>query len=138
MKNIAPPKTKKKLRSFISLINHYQDMWIRRSDMLTPLTALTSKESKCDWTPTHQSASDKMKQIISSKVILTYPEFSKTFEIYTNASHSKLGAFITQDNKPIAFHSRKLNPAQPPYTATEQELLAIVETLKELQNILLG
>ena len=76
-------------------------MWIQRSDVLAPLTALTSKEAKWDWTPTHQSAFDKMKQIISSKVLLTYPDFSKTFEIYTDASHSQLGAVITQDRKPI-------------------------------------
>ena len=39
---------------------------------------------------------------------------------------------------PIAFYSRKLNPAQRRYTTTERELLAIVETLKEFRNILLG
>ena len=43
-----------------------------------------------------------------------------------------------QNNHPIAFYSRKLNPAQTRYTTTERELLAIVETLKEFRNILLG
>jgi len=50
----------------------------------------------------------------------------------------RLGAVISQDGKPIAFYSRKLNPAQTRYTTTERELLAIVETLKEFRNILLG
>ena len=36
------------------------------------------------------------------------------------------------------FYSCKLNPAQTRYTITECELLAIVETLKEFRNILLG
>ncbi len=43
-----------------------------------------------------------------------------------------------QENKPIAFYSRKLNIAQKCYTTGEQELLSIVETLKEFRNILLG
>jgi hypothetical protein len=43
-----------------------------------------------------------------------------------------------QDNKPLAFYSRKLNAAQKRYTTGEQELLSIVETLKEFKNILLG
>jgi hypothetical protein len=43
-----------------------------------------------------------------------------------------------QDSKPLAFYSQKLNAAQKRYTTGEQELLSIVETLKEFCNILLG
>jgi hypothetical protein len=49
-----------------------------------------------------------------------------------------LGAVISQDNHPIAFYSCKLQLAQVRYTTTERELLLIIETLKEFQNILLG
>jgi hypothetical protein len=69
---------------------------------------------------------------------LAYPDFNKPFVIHTDASHKQLGAVISQDNHPIAFYSRKLNPAQTQYTMTEHELLSIVETLKEFRNILLG
>ena len=61
--------------------------------------------------------------------MLTYPCFSKPFEIYTDASTLQLGAVITQEDRPIAFFSRKLSGAQSKYTITELELLAIVETL---------
>jgi len=49
-----------------------------------------------------------------------------------------LGAVITQDNRPIAFFSRKLSETQTRYTVTEIELLAIVETLKEFKGMLWG
>ena len=70
--------------------------------------------------------------------MLAFPDFSQPFEIYTDASNLQLGAVVAQNNKPIAFFSRKLNPAQRRYTTTERELLAIVETLKEFRTILLG
>jgi hypothetical protein len=49
-----------------------------------------------------------------------------------------LGAVITQDNRPIAFFSRKLSEMQHKYSVTEIELLAIVETLKEFKGMLWG
>ena len=113
-------------------------MWIRRSDVLTPLTALVSKNATWQWTNVEQKAFDTMKRIISREVLLSYPNFSKPFVIHTDASNTQLGAVISQDNRPIAFYSRKLNLAQTRYTTTERELLAIVETLKEFRNILLG
>lgn len=132
------PKTRRELRRFIGMINYYRDMWIRRSDVLAPLTHLVSEKRKWEWTETQQQAFENIKQIISKETLLTYPDFTQPFEIHTDASHTQLGAVISQNNRPIAFYSRKLNPAQTRYTTTERELLAIVETLKEFRNILLG
>ena len=136
--NIATPKTRKQLRSFIGMVNYYRDMWIRRSDVLAPLAALTSKTTKWNWTEEHQKAFDTMKKIIAKEVLLAYPDFNDEFVIHTDASHTQLGAVISQKGKPIAFYSRKLKPEQTRYTTTERELLSIVETLKEFRNILLG
>jgi len=69
---------------------------------------------------------------------LAYPDFSKVFEIYTDASSKQLGAVITQDNRPIAFFSRKLSDTQRKYSITKIELLAIVKTLKEFKGMLWG
>ena len=63
------------------------------------------------------------------EVVLAYPDFTKPFEIYTNASTKQLGVVITQDNRPVAFFNRELSGAQSKYTVTKLELLAIVETL---------
>ena len=80
----------------------------------------------------------KAKKIVAHDVMLSYPDFMKEFMIHMDASHMQLGAVISQDGKPIAFFSRKLNNAKTCNTTTEHELLSIVETLKEFRMILLG
>ena len=41
-------------------------------------------------------------------------------------------------HRPLVFFSRKLSPTENKYSVTEQELLAIVETLKEFKGMLWG
>ena len=113
-------------------------MWARRSHMLAPLASLTSKMAKWHWTEEHTKAFNEVKKILSRETLLAYPNFNETFDIHTDASDRQLGAVISQNGQPIAFYSRKLTDAQTRYTTTERELLAIVETLKEFKNILLG
>ena len=136
--NLATPKNRRELRKFIGLVNYYRDMWPKRSEILGPLTGLTSTSVPWKWTPECQHAFEAMKSLVARDVILSYPQFDKPFHIHTDASKSQLGAVISQENKPIAFYSRKLSPAQTRYTTTERELLSIVEVLKEFRNILLG
>ena len=124
--NIKSPTTRKQLRSFIGMVNYYRDMWVRRSEILAPLAALTSKAVPWKWTDIHEKSFQLMKKIMSREVLLAYPQFDKPFIIHTDASHTQLGAVISQDDKPIAFYSRKLSPTQTRYTTTERELLAIV------------
>ncbi len=69
---------------------------------------------------------------------MAYPDYSKVFEICTDASSKQLGAVIIQDNRPIVFISQKLSDTQRKCSITEIEPLAIVETLKEFKGVLWG
>ena len=118
------------MRQFIGMINFYRDMWQKRSELLTPLTALTSKNVKYDWKDEHQNCFNAIKRVIGREVSEGYPDFNASFEIHTDTSKLQLGAVISQKGKPISFYSRKMNSAQQNYTTIEKELLSIVETLK--------
>jgi hypothetical protein len=95
-------------------------MWPARSEVLAPfLTAMSSAKVKWSWDPIHANCFEIMKKEIARETLLTYPDFSKPFEIHTDASKVQLGACISQDRKPVAFYSRKLKFAQTKYTTTE-------------------
>jgi hypothetical protein len=65
---------------------------------------------------------------------LAYPDYSKVFEIYTDASSKQLGAVITQENRSIG----KLSTMQHKYSVNKIELLATGVTLKEFKRMLWG
>jgi hypothetical protein len=124
--NIVLPATRRDLRRFIGMVDYYRDMWIQRSSLHGPFEFMTSKNVKFVWMDVHQTAFEDIKKIIYREVMLTFSDFSYLFHIYTDASDTQLGAVITQEEKPIAFDSRKLNSAQKRYTTGEKELLSIV------------
>ncbi len=123
------------------MVQYYCDLWARWSKMFAPLTSLVgecgqtkttrakeTKKAPWHWDEVHQRAFDHVKATIAKKVVLAYPDYSKVFEIYTNASSKQLGAVITQENSPIVFFSWKLSTTQCKYSVTKIELLAIVKT----------
>ena len=49
------------------------------------------------------------KAALAREVLLADPTYGEIFEIYTDALKRQLGTVITQNNRPIAFFSRKLS-----------------------------
>eukprot|EP00957_Ditylum_brightwellii_P143017 10897260-Ditylum_brightwellii.AAC.1 len=135
---IAPPITRKQLRSFIGMISYYHNMWHDRGKVLAPLATLMPKATPWIWTSVKQKAFKQAKKIVCQEMLLEYPDFSIPFEVHQDASDTQLGAVISQCRVHVAFYSCKLNSTQKNHTTIEQELLAVVETLKEFKNILLG
>ena len=116
--------------------------------MLSPLTnlvgecrhtkakwAIKTKRVPWNWDEVLQTTFDNIKTALAKDVVLAYLDYSQGFEIYTDSSKFQLGAVITQNNRRLAFFSRKLNTAQQKYSVTDQELLAIMETLKEFKGM---
>ena len=51
-------------------------MWIHRSEVLAPLTSMTSKQAKWNWDDKCQQAFDTIKKLVARKTLLSYPNTS--------------------------------------------------------------
>ena len=94
------------------------------------MNALLHKDHPWKWTPQCQEAFKLLKGEISRKPVSAYPDFSKPFRLYTDASNVGLGAILAQkqDGKEriICCVSRTLNNAETNYSTTKKECLAVV------------
>ena len=104
---LAVPKNRKQLGQFISMINFYRDMWKKRSELLAPLTDLTSKNVKYNWKENYQKFFDAIKRVIGREVFLAYQDFNSPFEIHTVSSNYKLSqSYNKNTSPPLYIHER--------------------------------
>ncbi|GMF16682.1 unnamed protein product [Phytophthora fragariaefolia] len=77
---------------------------------------------------------NELKNRLMSPLVLSLPDFSKSFGIRMDASNFAIGGVLFQKEgeleHPIAFTGRKMKPAELNYPVREQELLAIMHALR--------
>ena len=130
VKDWPTPKDVPQLRSFLGLANYFRKFIRAYAQMTSALTALFKKNTPWRWTEEQQAAFEAVKEALQNPPVLAFPDFTKPFDVITDASGEGLGAVLVQEGRPIAFESRKYIPAERNYPVTEQELLGVVHALK--------
>ena len=136
------PKNITELRSFLGLCSYYRRFIANYSHVAKPLTRLTEKEQKFNWTTECSEAFDRLKHMLITALILAHPDFTKPFILDTDASNHAIGAVLSQKvgNKEnvIAYASRTLSKSERKYSVTRKELLALVYFVKYFRHYLYG
>lgn len=142
VKEWPPPRDKHEVLQFLGLANYYRRFVENYASIAAPLTDLTRKVVPFKWESRHQEAFETIKQKLTTSPVLTLPNmaepFSVNLEMVTDASKHAVGSVLTQNGQPVAYFSKKLNPAQQKYATHEREMLAIVLSLEEWRPYLLG
>ena len=107
----APTKVTE-MRSFLGLANYYRMFISGYSAKFSPLTELLKKNRPWVWSEECQGAFEGLKTAVIEEPVLMLPDFTKTFDIHTDASDFAIGGVLIQERHPIAFESRKLNEAE--------------------------
>ena len=137
------PRTPKQVRSLLGVINYYRSWLPSRGDLVRPLTRLTRKNVKFEWSEDCESALQEIKRVLSSKPVLRYPDFEKPFTLYCDASQTALGAVLCQTAEddelhPVAYLGRATTDQEARWSATELEALCVVYSVKEFSVYLAG
>lgn len=138
IQHIAEPKTKKELRRFLGMISYYREMVPNKSAMTARFNRLTSKKVPFTWTPEDSAAFKEIKAALARNVWLAFPDYTRTFHVFADASGKQIGGVILQGKRIIACFSRSMTETQRKYSTMEWELLSVVELLKEYRTMLLG
>ena len=87
--------------------------------MLSPLIDLTRSNKAWKWTDKCTKAIKKLNYNLIHAPVLRMSEFSKPFEVMTNALKYFSRAVLMQEGQPIALDSQKFNKAELNYTMSE-------------------
>ena len=109
------------------------------SEIVAPLTALTTKESKeraFSLTPQALTAFERLKEAFTTAPILAQFNLDLKIVLETDASGWVTVAILSQyGNDGIlhscAFYSKKITPAECNYEIYDKEMLAIIRALEE-------
>jgi hypothetical protein len=131
------PKTLKNLRGFLGLIGYYRKFVRNYGRIAAPLTALTKKDA-FPWTPEETKAFEQLKEVMCKALVLTTPDFTKTFIAECDASGNVIGIVLMQEGRPLAFESRPLKGKDLHEPIYEKEMMAILHALKKWHPYLIG
>ena len=131
------------LKSFLGLINLYSTFLPNLSHVLSPLYRMLQKTTPWSWGPEQQKYFKKARSMLTSNHVLVHFDPEKELILACDASPYGIGAVLFHHmpdglDKPIAFASRSLAPAERKYSQIEKEGLAIVFGVKKFHQYLFG
>ena len=103
--NWTQPKTPTEIQSFLGLAGYYRRFIKDFSKIAMPLTNLPRKTVKFEWTPKCEQSFRELKERLTTAPVLSLPDETGGFVIYSGESLKGLGYVLVQHGKAIAYVS---------------------------------
>ena len=131
---------KKKLKRFIAMVGYYRhhikDFGLLTSDLSKLLRDVFDWDEK-SWTPKEEACFQNLKrQLVSSPLLLEYPDFKKEFYLQSDASKVGAGAVLFQLDSlgrrcVVSYASWLFTDTEKRYNTTERELLGLILAVRK-------
>ncbi|KAL5009890.1 hypothetical protein ScPMuIL_012195, partial [Solemya velum] len=142
VKHWPVPNSVKDVQKFLGLASYYRCFVQDFSTLAHPLTNLTHKGAKFDWTIACQEVFETLQGKLIISPILSYPDFSCPFILDTDSSDYGVGAVLSQlrgdKEVVITYFSKTLSKEQKNYSVTRKELLAVILSCEHFRHYLIG
>ncbi|KAG2782331.1 hypothetical protein Pcac1_g7645 [Phytophthora cactorum] len=119
------PKDPVEAKRFVHLAGYYRKFIEEFGSIMQPITRQQKKNCEWKWTEAQQFAFERVKEALTTKLPLVYPNFTLPFRLVTDARKIWLGAFVMQDQgrgwQPTAYASKVHSRAESNYSITELE-----------------
>ena len=144
IKHMPVPNSMEEIKQFLGLTGYYRKFVPRFADISRPLTTLTKKDAKFEWTSACQKSFELLKEALYGEPVLKYADTSKPYTLYTDASKYGWAGVLTQPNimtidrkstttdHPVAFVSGLFRGSQLNWAALTKEAFAIYMFVKKL------
>ena len=138
------PTSIHEIQIFLGFCNFYRRFIAGYSRVVFAITSLLRKSNdKFYWTPEAQAAFKRLKVLFTKAPILHHFDPELPIYLYTDASGFACSGILCQYGEdkllhPVAFWSRKSNPAECNYDIHDREMLAIVSAMQHWRHYLEG
>jgi hypothetical protein len=92
-----PSKSVHQVQSFLSLAGYYRRFILNFSKISKPITELLKKGTKYVWSKEYDDAFQTLKKLITTSLVLAQPDIAKSFNVYCDASGTRLGCVLMQE-----------------------------------------
>ena len=99
VQNLSTPNSIKSVRHFVGLASYYRRFIKGFSTIAAPLTDLTKKNARFEWSEACDHAFETLKALLCSAPVLSYPNLAQAFILQTDASDFGLGAILSQKDE---------------------------------------
>ena len=98
IRSMPKPRSPKEIKQFLGLTGYYRKFVLRFSDMARPLTKLLAHDCEFKWTNQCDISFQMLKDTLCSAPILKYPDATRPYTLYTDASKYGWAGVLTQSH----------------------------------------